>query len=117
MSPQHDACPGSHHGMDIQQLLLRLPTPQQRQPDALCPAWLHALLTPVVCGAGQERVPEVLALVFAYLRTLNGPEGVSHRIYEEGQALAALRFRFADKISPYNLAQGLAGALQLYDDK
>ncbi len=68
-------------------------------------------------GAGQEQVPEVLALVFAYLRILNGPEGVSRRIYEEGQALAALRFRFADKISPYNLAQGLAGALQLYDDK
>ena len=103
--------------MDTQQLLLRLPIPQQWQPDGLCPAWVHALLTPAVSGAGQERVSEVLALVFAYLHILNGPEGVSHRIYEEGQALAALRFRFADKISPYNLALGLAGALQLYDDK
>ena len=73
------------------------------------------------CGcffpAGHERVQDVTGLVFAYINVLAAPGGVTQKRFEENKALAELRFKFADKSSPYTYAERLSSAMQTYEDR
>ena len=60
---------------------------------------------------------EVLHAVFAYINMLRAPGGVTQERFEENKVLSELRFRFADKSSPYNYAERIASAMQTYDDR
>ena len=60
---------------------------------------------------------EVASEVFAYINMLAAPGGVSEKRFEENKALAELRFRFADKSTPYTYAERLSSAMQLYEDR
>lgn len=60
---------------------------------------------------------DVTSLVFAYINMLAAPGGVTEKRFEENKALAELRFKFADKSSPYTYAERLSSAMQTYDDR
>lgn len=63
---------------------------------------------------GQRHVEEVVAVIFAYLQLLRGPEGVQERIWREMEALARLRFDYRDKLNPYSYVTSLSNGMQLY---
>lgn len=67
--------------------------------------------------AGHERIRDVTFLVFAYINMLAAPGGISEKRFEENKALAELRFKFADKNSPYTYAERLSSAMQTYEDR
>ena len=69
------------------------------------------------CIAGHEKLQEVVQTVFAYISMLNAPGGVTQARFEENKALSELRFRFADKNSPYNYVEKLSSAMQTYQDR
>lgn len=58
---------------------------------------------------------DVISLVFAYINMLAAPGGVSEKRFEENKALAELRFKFADKSSPYTYAERLSSAMQTFE--
>lgn len=60
---------------------------------------------------------DVVHAVFAYISMLRAPGGVTQQRFEENKALSELRFRFADKSSPYHLVEKLASAMQTYADR
>ena len=60
---------------------------------------------------------DVVQAVFAYISMLRSPGGVTQQRFEENKALSELRFRFADKNSPYNLVEKLSSAMQTYEDR
>lgn len=64
--------------------------------------------------AGHEQMQDVVSLVFAYINMLAAPGGVSDKRFDENKALAELRFKFADKVSPYTYAERLSSAMQTY---
>ena len=59
----------------------------------------------------------MLHAVFAYISMLRAPGGVTQNRFEENKALSELRFRFADKSSPYNYAERISSAMQTYEDR
>lgn len=67
--------------------------------------------------AGHEQIQDVTNLVFAYINMLAAPGGISEKRFEENKALAELRFKFADKNSPYTYAERLSSAMQTYEDR
>ena len=69
------------------------------------------------CAAGHEKLQEVVHAVFAYISMLKSPGGVTQDRFEENKALSDLRFRFADKNSPYNYVEKLSSAMQSYEDR
>lgn len=69
------------------------------------------------CAAGHEKLQEVVHAVFAYISMLKSPGGVTQDRFEENRALSDLRFRFADKNSPYNYVEKLSSAMQSYEDR
>ncbi|KAL0019017.1 hypothetical protein WJX77_001203 [Trebouxia sp. C0004] len=66
---------------------------------------------------GHDRLQEVVQAVFAYISMLHAPGGVSQARFQENKALSELRFRFADKNSPYNYVEKLSSAMQSYEDR
>ena len=70
----------------------------------------------ILC-VGHEEVQKVLHAVFAYINMLRAPDGVTQDRFEENKALSELRFRFADKSSPYNYAERISSAMQIYEDR
>jgi hypothetical protein len=66
--------------------------------------------------AGHARVADVAAVVFAYLRLLRAPGGVSRAAWDELRALQQLRFDFRDKPSPYSYVTSLAMGMHHYAD-
>ena len=66
---------------------------------------------------GHEQVEEVLHAVFAYISMLRAPGGITEDRFEENRALSELRFRFADKSSPYSYVDRISSAMQTYDDR
>ncbi|KAL3136082.1 hypothetical protein ABBQ32_007106 [Trebouxia sp. C0010 RCD-2024] len=74
---------------------------------------LHIDLT----DAGHEQVQEVLHAVFAYISMLRAPGGITEDRFEENRALSELRFRLADKSSPYNYVERISSAMQTYEDR
>lgn len=70
----------------------------------------------LIC-AGHKEVQQVLQAVFAYINMLRGPDGVTQDRFEENKALSELRFRFADKSSPYTYAERISSAMQTYEDR
>jgi len=48
---------------------------------------------------------------------LHAPGGVTQDRFQENRALSELRFRFADKNSPYNYVEKLSSAMQSYEDR
>lgn len=67
--------------------------------------------------AGHKEVQKVLHAVFAYINMLREPDGVTQGRFEENKALSELRFRFADKSSPYNYAERISSAMQTYEER
>ncbi len=55
--------------------------------------------------------------VFAYISMLHAPGGVTQERFQENKALSELRFRFADKNSPYNYVEKLSSAMQSYENR
>ena len=70
-----------------------------------------------IMSAGHERMQDVVHAVFAYISMLRAPGGVTQQRFDESKALSELRFRFADKNSPYNLVEKLSSAMQTYEDR
>ncbi len=58
-----------------------------------------------------------MQIVFAYISMLHAPGGVTQERFQENKALSELRFRFADKNSPYNYVEKLSSAMQSYEDR
>ena len=71
----------------------------------------------MTCGTGHDKLQEVLQTVFAYISMLTACGGVALERFEESKALSELRFRFADKTSPYSLVEKLASAMHSYQDR
>ncbi|KAL0046282.1 hypothetical protein WJX82_008028 [Trebouxia sp. C0006] len=74
---------------------------------------VHVELT----DTGHDRLQEVVQIVFAYISMLHAPGGVTQDRFQENKALSELRFRFADKNSPYNYVEKLSSAMQSYEDR
>ncbi|KAG0597423.1 hypothetical protein M758_UG337100 [Ceratodon purpureus] len=64
-------------------------------------------------NAGQERVQEVLDLLFQYIRLLQ-QQGVVAWIFEEKRAMNATWFNFKDKTDPIDYVVGLSDSMQNY---
>ena len=73
-------------------------------------------LTPSM-HVGHEQVEQVLHAVFAYLSMLRAPGGITEDRFQENRALSELRFRLADKSSPYSYVERISSAMQTYEDR
>ena len=66
---------------------------------------------------GQLHVPEVLGIIFSYLKLLAEGDGISVEIWSEANALANLKFDYRDTPSPYSQATSLSVGMQVYNDQ
>lgn len=72
------------------------------------------------CLLGHRKIDEVLATVFDYIGSVLRAAPVAEamrEVWEENAALGRLRFRFAERMQPFDAAQSLAHAMQEYPEK
>lgn len=68
---------------------------------------------------GHKQIDEVLAIVFDYIGCVlrTAPVEAMREVWEENAALGRLRFRFAERMQPFDAVQSLAHAMQEYPAK
>jgi len=73
----------------------------------------------VLTDAGHKQIDEVLAIVFDYIGCVlrTAPVEAMREVWEENAALGRLRFRFAERMQPFDAVQSLAHAMQEYPAK